>query len=227
MKLLLVEDDRTLQVTVKEALQKDGFDVVACDDGEQALEHLAVEEYELVILDLMLPRKDGFTVLEHIKQKSKRPIVMMLTARDDVESKVRGLDSGADEYLVKPFSMLELFARIRMLLRRNGVTTEQDELAYGAIRIQNAQKVAYIDEQAMTLTKKEFDLLSYFLINKGRVLTKAQIFERIWGWESDTNEGIVDLYVHYVRKKLQPTSAENYIETVRGVGYKLTELSDV
>lgn len=223
VKVLLVEDDVALSASVKKMLLKERYDVDTAYDGAEGLGLLAMGQYDVVILDVMLPYLDGFEVLKKIRQEKVDVAVLMLTAKDDVESRVRGLDTGADDYLVKPFAMAELFARLRVLMRRKNGTNEEVKLVCGPIVMYPEQARVEANEETMNLSKKEFRLLEYLLWNVGRVLTKDQILDRVWGMGSDASDGVVDVYIHYLRKKLTQYNVGVYLETVRGVGYRMKE----
>lgn len=223
MKILIVEDDKELQTTLLDNFAKEGYEIEIANDGEEAYDLLQISQYEAVILDGMLPKMDGFSLLKTIRKEGNQVPILMLTAKDDVKSRVMGLDYGADDYLVKPFAMPELFARLRVLLRRSVQSQEKVILQCGTIIMYPEEATVFVGEEQVHLSNKEFKLLEFLLWNKGRIVTKEQIYERIWGLLSDRTDGIVDLYIHYLRKKLTPFDATKYLENVRGIGYRMKE----
>jgi DNA-binding response OmpR family regulator len=221
MRLLIVEDDRLLRNAMVRALKAEGFKV---DDVENGIEGLLLAKqaiYDLILLDIMLPEMDGLSIIKELHDKSIMTPILLITARDSVEDRVKGLDIGADDYLVKPFAMDELLARIRVILRRQGKTLNQDELSYGPISFIKEKYDGFADGNKLNLTVKEYELLELLLIHPEQILTREQIFTRIWGFHSESNITIVDLYVHYLRKKLSEYACDQYIRTIRGIGYML------
>ncbi|USG66892.1 response regulator transcription factor [Brevibacillus ruminantium] len=223
MRILAVEDERALLEAICGVLQEEGYQVDRAERGDEG--YLLAERgiYDLLVLDIMMPGMDGVALVKKLRAKGQMTPVLLLTAKDSVESRVEGLDAGADDYLVKPFAVEELLARTRALLRRNGKYTTDGELSYGPISLRTNEHDAYVDVHPLKLTSKEYDLLQYFLHNREQILTRDQIFDRIWGIDSEANYGIVDLYVHYLRKKLADYDCDHYIRTVRNVGYILKE----
>lgn len=221
MRLLLVEDDKFLADAVASILEEEGYDVDSADNGTEGLLMAQQGIYDVIVLDLMLPGMDGLSVLRAIRGKADTTPVLILTARDSVEARVKGLDVGADDYLVKPFAIDELLARIRSLIRRTKGIGVSGELVYGAIVLPSGEHEAYCSGQALQLTAKEYELLSYMVQHKGQILRREQMLNRVWGMDSETNDTSVDLYIHYLRKKLSACGCGSYIRTVRGVGYML------
>jgi DNA-binding response OmpR family regulator len=171
----------------------------------------------------MLPGMNGLSIVKKLRNQSMVTPILFLTAMDSVEDRVSGLDSGADDYLVKPFAITELLARVRALLRRQGAMGTEGELSYSIISIKPKLHDAFVDGIPLQLTIKEFELLEFLVLNNEQILTREQIFDRIWGFDSDTASGIVDLYVHYLRKKMNIHGCDYLLHTVRGVGYRLKE----
>jgi two-component system response regulator MprA len=227
--LLLIEDDAAVSASLQRRLRFEGFDVHVADRGEVALEMLPRISPDLILLDVMLPGLDGFAVAERIRELSNVPI-LMLTARDSVEDRVSGLERGADDYLVKPFELPELLARIRALLRRSRLSIEaeprDDQVSFAGISLNaTTRQVAFLGE-ALELTPREFDLLEYFLRHPRQVLTRDQLLSGVWGYDSDASSNLVDVYVLQLRKKLEAKAGGSQgrrIETVRGVGYSLRD----
>lgn len=223
MKALVVEDDPAVRDAVVQALQQDGFDTDKTDngsDGQWMAEH---GSYDIVLLDIMLPEQDGLAITRHLRAAEKDTPVILMTARDAVTDRVRGLDVGADDYIVKPFALSEMMARVRAVLRRHGHGGPTDTITYGAIRIEPKTRNAWFNEQSMTLTTKEYDLLEFFVTNPERILTREQIFDRVWGLDSEAGDTVVDVYVHYLRRKLASAGCNDHIVTQRGVGFMLKE----
>ncbi|WP_374722159.1 response regulator transcription factor [Peribacillus tepidiphilus] len=220
MRILVVEDNITLLHSIKELLSS-SFTVDVASDGEEGL-FLALQNiYDAIILDVMLPGMDGFQIIQELRKENIKTPVLFLTAKDALEDRVRGLDYGADDYLVKPFQAPELEARLRALLRRSGSLTTKQTLCYKGIELHGREKEITIDGQPVKLTLKQYDLLEFFIQNKGSILTKEQIFDRIWGIDSDTSVGVVEVFTHHLRKKLEPYGYDKDIQTVRGIGYML------
>lgn len=224
MRILVVEDDPMLREALVAILQDEGYDVDETGLGDEGLYMAEQDIHDLLILDIMLPGMNGLEIVKGLRAKSTDTPILLLTAKDSVEDRVTGLDVGADDYLVKPFAVPELLARVKALLRRKGAFVGLEEgISYGSISVNPRKKDGFAGEQALQLTIKEYELLEFLLVNSERILTREQIFDRIWGFASDTTIGIVDLYIHYLRKKLATYGCESVIQTVRGVGYMLKE----
>lgn len=219
MLILAVEDEQALLQAIAGVLTDEGYQVDTAERGDDGLLLAQRGIYDLLVLDIMMPGMDGLTLVKTLRAKGIMTPVLFLTAKDSVQAKVEGLDAGADDYLVKPFATEELTARARALLRRHGKTGAEGEMAYGPIALKINEYDGFVDDEPMKLTTKEFELLKYFLQNREQILTRQQIFDRVWGIDSDANYGVVDLYVHYLRKKLG--QYEGFIRTIRNVGYIL------
>lgn len=219
MLILAVEDEQALLQAIAGVLTDEGYQVDCAERGDDGLLLAQRGIYDLLVLDIMLPGMDGVTMVKTLRSKGITTPVLFLTAKDSVKAKVEGLDAGADDYLVKPFAVEELTARARALLRRNGKTGTEGEMSYGPLSLKVNEYDGFIDDEPMKLTTKEYELLKYFLQNREQILTRQQIFDRVWGIDSEANYGVVDLYVHYLRKKLG--AYESLIRTVRNVGYIL------
>ncbi|AXI32290.1 DNA-binding response regulator [Priestia megaterium] len=219
MRVLVVEDDASLLHGIVEGLKEEGYEVDCASEGDEGLFLAEQNIYDALILDIMLPGMTGLDILKKLRKQKVLTKVIFLTAKDSVEDRVKGLDYGADDYLVKPFAMAELFARLRVMLR--DLQAEEGMISYGPISIREANHEVMINGSALTLTIKEFQLLEYFIRNKEQILIRDQIFNRVWGFTSDVGVGVVDVYVHHLRKKLQPFNCDNYVRTVRGVGFML------
>jgi len=216
MRVLVVEDEARMAGLLKRALQEEGHAVDVAADGQEGLWLATENAYGAIVLDVMLPGLDGFQVCRRLRESGSWVPVLMLTARDAVGDRVRGLDAGADDYLVKPFSLLELAARLRALARRDD-RFRPVILAEGDLRLDPAAKRAWRAETELHLSPKEFALLEFFLRHAGRVLTRSQIIEVVWDFAYDGGSNVVDQYVNYLRRKI----GRHDIETVRGMGYRL------
>jgi len=223
--LLVVDDEPEILGYLKRGLVFEGFRVSTAPDGETALALAEQDPPDLVILDVMLPGMDGIAVCEALRQRAAPLPVLMLTARDSVPDRVAGLESGADDYLVKPFAFIELLARVHALLRRASHRREEPRsLRYGDIVLDPQSRIVERAGHSISLTTREFDLLELFLRHPNQVLTRDAILENIWGYQDDIPESnIVDVYVRYLRNKLAPAGESRPIQTVRGVGYVLRE----
>ena len=222
MRLLVVEDNLSLLESIVQLLS-DEFEVDQASNGEDAL-FLAMQNiHDVIVLDVMIPEIDGFEVLQTIRKEGLKIPVLFLTARDSLEDRVKGLDFGGDDYLVKPFQAAELKARIRALLRRSGSLTTDQTIKYRGIELLGKERDILVDGESIKLTAKQYELLEYLIQNKGAILTKEQIYDRIWGFNSDTTVAIVEVFMHHLRKKLEPFGYHADIKTIRGVGYMLNE----
>lgn len=223
MRVLIVEDNAEVAAAIEAALLDERFETEVCHNGRTGLERALDASYDVMILDIMLPDVSGHHVLKEIRKAGLTTPVLFLTARDSVEDRVIGLDYGADDYLTKPFDVAELLARVRALSRRKGSIFQEDQIAYRRIRMSPQAHDAFVDKNPLHLTVKEYELLEYFLVNAEQILTRQQIFYRVWGFNSDSGSAVVDVYVHYVRKKLALYGCDDYVQTVRGVGFMLKE----
>jgi two-component system response regulator MprA len=218
--LLLAEDDQSVRESLERALKFEGYDVHAVTDGGEALEALLSFEPEVIVLDVMMPGIDGLAACRRIREKGIRTPVLMLTARHDVADRVAGLDAGADDYLVKPFDLEELLARLRALVRRGTVVeTDSQLLTVDDMELDLDRREVRRAGQLIDLTKTEFELLALLMHNEGIVLTRDVIYERIWGYDFETNSKSLDVYIGYLRRKTEEGEASRLIHTVRGVGY--------
>lgn len=225
MRILVVEDDRPLLDAVTTLLREESYQVDEADNGLDGLYMAQQRVHDLIVLDIMLPGINGLSVLSELRSQGIRMPVLLLTARDSVEDRVVGLDYGADDYLVKPFASPELLARIRALLRRLSQGAPDGELHYGQLSVKCQFMEGFANGEPLKLTLKEYELMEFLLLNREQILTKEQLLDRVWGIDSEAGMGVVDVYVHYLRKKLAPSGYDRYIHTVRGVGYMLKEKS--
>jgi two-component system response regulator CiaR len=225
LRILVVEDDRPLLDAVVMVLKEEAYQVDEALNGLDGLYLAQQRIHDLIVLDIMLPGQDGLTVLSTLRSEGMTIPILLLTARDSVEDRVHGLDIGADDYIVKPFATPELLARIRVLLRRQSGGAPDGELNYGRLSVKCQLMEGYANGEPLKLTVKEFELMEYLLINREQILTKEQLLDRVWGIDTGAGLGVIDVYVHYLRKKLAPSGCDRYIRTIRGVGYLLKEES--
>lgn len=226
MRLLLVEDETKLAAFIKKALEKKcGHAVDAVNDGEEGLAYASTVDYDLIILDIMLPRMDGLSLLRTLRKKGCKTPILVLTAKATIESKVEGLDSGSDDYLTKPFDLRELVSRVNALLRRNTVD-QQVELMVADLYLDPVKRVARRDGRVLDLTAREFSLLEYLMRKKDHTLSRTQIMDHVWSGEFDGASNIVDVYIKYLRAKVDVAPARKLIHTVWGIGYRLGETAE-
>lgn len=222
MKLLIAEDDRLLSNAIARSL-RDAYAVDQAFDGEEGLFYAAQDVYDLVVLDVMLPARDGFSVLEALRARGVRTPVLMLTAKGTTADKLRGLRSGADDYLTKPFDRDELLARIEAILRRTTGRADVTTIAFKGLVLHTQTKRAAIDGQPLALKGKQYDVLEYLVSHEGSLISKDRLFDKIWGFLSDTSSNVVEVYVSALRKALAPSGYDRYIKTIRGAGYLFAE----
>ena len=222
MRVLVVEDEVRMAGVLQRALKEEGHAVDVAGDGPQGLWLATENQYAAIVLDVMLPGLDGFELCRRLRESGAWDPVLMLTARDGVTDRVRGLDAGADDYLVKPFSLMELAARLRALARRDG-RVRTPVLVEGDLRLDPAAKRAWRAGTELHLSPKEYSLLEFFLRHPGQVLTRSQIIEAVWDFAYDGGSNIVDQYVNYLRRKIDGPFGRRDLETVRGMGYRLRQ----
>jgi two-component system, OmpR family, response regulator MprA len=224
MRIFVVEDDQAVRDALRRALELEGYGVELAGDGEEALRRLDEREVEpdAIVLDVLMPRLDGLEMCRRLRRSGNRTPVLMLTARDQVADRVAGLDAGADDYLVKPFALEELLARVRALLRRtaNGAV---EVLRFADLELDAATREVRRDGELIELTRTEFSLLELFLLNPRQVLTRSLIFERVWGYDFGFGSNSLDVYIGYLRRKTEQGGRPRLIQTIRGVGYALRE----
>lgn len=225
MKVLLVEDDRKVAGFVEQGLKEEGYVVDIASDGAEATMLAHVYQYDVILLDVVLPKKSGFQVAMELRREGRTTPILMLTSRDAVEDIVRGLDSGADDYLSKPFRFDELLARLRALLRRGGAE-RLEVLRYGPITLDRLRHQVSAADRPLDLTNKEFQLLEHFLLHTGEVVRRTQLLEKVWDMHFDPESNVVDVHVGNLRRKLHAACGRQMIQTVRGVGFCLRESSE-
>jgi two-component system, OmpR family, response regulator MprA len=223
MRVLVVDDERAVRDSLRRALELEGYDVELAADGEEALERLAQNgEPDAVVLDILMPKMDGLEVCRRLRREGHRLPVLMLTARDEVENRVAGLDAGADDYVTKPFALEELLARLRALLRRTR-SGSGEVLRFADVELDPKTREVRRAGEPIELTRTEFSLLELFLLNPRQVLTRSVIFERVWGYDFGFSSNSLDVYIGYLRRKTEAGDRPRLIQTVRGVGYALRE----
>ena len=220
MRLLVVEDERKVAGFIKKGLEEEGYAVDLAADGKAGLEMALDRVHDLIVLDIQLPKMDGLSVLNALRREKVAIPVLLLTVRATIEDKVLGLDAGADDYLTKPFAFQELVARVRALLRRHTDGT-QPVLKIADITLDPARRTVLRGDQKIDLTTRELALLDYLMRNEGRVLTRTMISEHVWDYDFDSETNVIDVYVNYLRKKIDSDREQKLIHTVRGVGYML------
>lgn len=225
IKLLVVEDDYALNDTVKETIAELG-EVVQVHDGDEGWFEIESGVYDAVVLDVMLPGQDGFTILKKAKEQFPNLPILMLTAKGEIADKMQGFDLGADEYITKPFYKEELLARLKTLLRHTGVLGQDGALEVGNVQIYVDQHKVLVDDTEVSLQGREFGLLVYLVQHVGQIVTKDQIFDRLWGFDSDTSLTVVEVYMSNLRKNLRQAEAQVNIKTLRNVGYTLNATTE-
>ena len=223
MRILVVDDEPAVLDAVDRALRVEGYDTELAADGQQALDVLAAGAPDALVLDLLMPHVDGLEVCRRLRAAGDRTPVLVLTARDGVPDRVRGLDAGADDYLVKPFALEELLARLRALLRRSGGGGEHELLRFVDVELRPIEHTVRRGQRAIELTRTEFLLLELFMRHPRQVLTRSQIFERVWGYDFGEGSNSHEVYVGYLRRKLEADGEPRLLQTVRGLGYVLRE----
>ncbi len=222
MKILFVEDEKKVAYLVKDALERENYSVELAFDGERGERLATSSDFDLIILDILLPKKDGLSLLKNLRGKKSTTPVLLLTAKSSVEDRVIGLDGGADDYLTKPFAITELLARVRSLIRR-GSTSQATLLRVGDVVLNPLTRNVRRQSKEIELTAKEYALLEYFMKNENKALSRTVISEHIWGYNFDTGTNIIDVYVNHLRNKIDGTFEKKLFHTVRGVGYVMKE----
>ena len=222
MKILIVDDEPAVRESLRRALELETYEIELAENGREALDLLAANGQDAVILDVLMPGLDGLEVCRRIRRAGNRVPVLMLTARDEVENRVAGLDAGADDYVTKPFALEELLARVRALLRRTTEDTEE-VLRFADVELDPGTREVRRNGDPIELTRTEFSLLELFLLNPRQVLTRSIIFERVWGYDFGFASNSLDVYIGYLRRKTEAGGKPRLIQTVRGVGYALRE----
>jgi two-component system, OmpR family, response regulator len=225
MKILVVEDDRKVAGFIEQGLKEEGYVVDVAPDGDEATMLAHVYDYDVILLDVVLPRKNGFQIATELRREGRQTPILMLTSRDATEDVVRGLDAGADDYLAKPFRFDELLARIRALHRRGGAE-RIETLTFGPIVLDRLRHAVTVRERPFELTPKEFQLLEYFLLHPEEVVRRTTLLEKVWDMHFDPESNVVDVHVGNLRRKLAQAAGESLIQTIRGVGFSLRRSPD-
>lgn len=220
MRILIAEDEKDLNQIIKKRLEKEGYTIDACFDGEETLDYLAAAEYDAAILDIMMPKKSGIEVLKELRRKGSGLPVLFLTAKDSIEDRVEGLDLGADDYLVKPFAFEELLARIRAMTRKQ-TKQKTNEYRIADLEVYLDSRQVFRQGKEIVLSNKEFSILRYMIRNQGIVLSRDKIEQHIWNYDYAGGSNVIDVYIRYLRKKIDDGFEPKLIHTVRGAGYVL------
>ncbi|MEH1807535.1 response regulator transcription factor [Nostoc sp.] len=219
MNVLFVEDEAKIANFVRAGLKEQGFVVDYCDNGDDGYLRALDNEYDVIILDIMMPGKDGLSILKLLRRQGRNAPVILLTARNELDDRLQGLNLGADDYIAKPFFVEELAARIHAVVRRS-VSERQNLLCVGPIKLDRITREVTCNHQAIELTSREFNLLEYLMRSPGRVFTRTQILEHVWGYDFNPNTNVVDVCIQRIRKKIDPIDEVVWIESIRGVGYR-------
>ncbi|MEH1965142.1 response regulator transcription factor [Nostoc sp.] len=219
MNVLFVEDEAKIANFVRAGLKEQGFVVDYCDNGDEGYLRALDNEYDAIVLDIMVPGKDGLSILKLLRRQGRNAPVILLTARNELDDRLEGLNLGADDYIAKPFFVEELAARIHAVVRRS-VSERQNLLCVGPIKLDRITREVTCDRQAIELTSREFNLLEYLMRSPGRVFTRTQILEHVWGYDFNPNTNVVDVCIQRIRKKIDPLDEVVWIESIRGVGYR-------
>ncbi|MBD2204103.1 response regulator transcription factor [Calothrix sp. FACHB-1219] len=219
MNVLFVEDEAKIANFVRAGLKEQGFVVDYCDNGDDGYLRALDNEYDAIILDIMVPGKDGLSILKQLRREGRNAPVILLTARNELDDRLQGLNLGADDYIAKPFFVEELAARIHAVVRRS-VGDRQNILTVGPIKLDRIAREVTCNQKAIELTSREFNLLEYLMRSPGRVFTRTQILEHIWGYDFNPNTNVVDVCIQRIRKKIDPSDEPSWIESIRGVGYR-------
>lgn len=222
MQVLIIEDDKILSDTIKQCI-KGKYQVEQAFDGQEGVLYANQDIYDVIILDLMMPIMNGYEVLVELRKQKITTPVLILTAKDALEDKIRGFNSGADDYLVKPFEKEELIARIDAMIRRNNRSYLKNELEFEDMKLDLSSRKAYIKGKEISLQGKQFDMLEYLINYRDKIITKEQIFDKIWGFNSETTTNVVEVYASGIRKELKKYGYDKYFKTIRGVGYMITK----
>ncbi len=224
MKILVVEDDRKVAGFIEQGLREEGYAVDVARDGEEGVMLAHINQYDAILLDLMLPKKNGIQVASELRREGRTTPILMLTARDATEDIVRGLDAGADDYLGKPFKFDELLARMRALVRRGGAA-RLERMVYGPVELDRLKHQAFASGKKLELTPREFQLLEHFVLHPGQVVRRTELLEKVWDMHFDPESNVVDVHVGNLRRKLREAGCDGILQTVRGVGFTLQEPS--
>lgn len=222
MNVLFVEDEAKIADFVRAGLKEQGFTVDYCDNGDDGYSLALDNQYDAIVLDIMVPGKDGLSILKQLRHENRNTPIILLTARNELDDRLQGLNLGADDYIAKPFFVEELVARIHAVIRRS-VGERQNFLAVGALKLDRITREVTCNRKVIELTTREFNLLEYLMRSPGRVFTRTQILEHVWGYDFNPNTNVVDVCIQRIRKKIDPINKEEWIESIRGVGYRFRQ----
>ncbi|MFN6537784.1 MAG: response regulator transcription factor [Nostoc sp. EkiNYC01] len=225
MNILFVEDEAKIANFVRAGLKEQGFVVDYCDNGDDGYLRALDNEYDAIVLDIMVPGKDGLSILKQLRHSGRNTPVILLTARNELDDRLSGLNLGADDYIAKPFFVEELAARIHAVVRRS-VGDRQNLLVVGSLKLDRITREVTYNQRAIELTSREFNLLEYLMRSPGRVFTRTQILEHVWGYDFNPNTNVVDVCIQRIRKKIDPIDQADFIESIRGVGYRFRKPDD-
>ncbi len=226
MKILIIEDEYSLADAIKESLEKEHLDVTIVTNGQDGEDEALTGLYDLILLDIMLPKKNGFEILGTIKQERIKTPVIILTAKGELEDKLNGLENGADDYITKPFHMKELIARVKIILKRKANIDDTNTLSYGDLTLDLGEGKIKCNDKEVSINGKELNLIELLLINKEQIIEKETLTDKIWGYDSDAEYNTVEVYISFLRKKINLLGSKVKISTVRGIGYKLEVKND-
>lgn len=226
MKILIIEDEYSLADAIAETLQKEKFDVKIVTNGEDGEDEALTNIYDLILLDVMLPKKDGFEILKSLKNEKINSPIIMLTAKSEISDKLKGLENGVDDYITKPFHMRELMARIKIVLKRFSNIEDTNILEYGDLKLDLSTGRMLSNGNGINISGKELELLEILLLNKNQIISKEMLINKIWGYDSNAEYNYVEVYASFLRKKLKLLKSKVNIKAVRGMGYKLEEEDD-
>lgn len=219
MRILVAEDEKKMAGFIRKALEEQGYVVDLAADGDRAYQLATGQSYDVIVLDIMLPGRDGLSILRHLRERHNTVPVILLTARAELDERLEGLNLGADDYITKPFFMEELIARVQAVLRRAS-GEKLSLLQVGDLVVNLITREVKVGDRDVELTSREFNLLEYLMRSPGRVYTRTQILEHVWSYDFDTNTNLIDVYIQRLRKKLDPSGEQQFVETIRGVGYR-------
>ena len=226
MNILIIEDEYSLADAISETLKSENFNVKIETNGEDGEYEALTDNYDLIILDVMLPIKNGFDILKTLKEEKIKTPIIMLTAKSEIDDKLNGLENGADDYLTKPFAMRELVARIKVVLKRSNNIENTDSIEYGDLVLELKNAKLKCNNNEIQVSGKEFEILEYLLLNQNQIVSKESILEKIWGYDSETEYNNVEVYITFIRRKLKLIESNVSIKAVRGIGYKLEVKND-
>ena len=226
MRILVIEDEKALAEAISEMLKNEKFDVMVCNNGEDGEDEALTGVYDLILLDIMLPKKNGFDILKTLKEEKLSTPVIVLTAKSEINDKLNGLENGADDYITKPFHMKELIARVKVVLKRNMNIEDINTLSFGDLTLNPATGEIEANDIKISITGKELDLLEVLLINKNQIMNRETLAEKIWGFDTTAEYNNVEVYISFLRKKLKLLNSDVNIKAVRGLGYKLEVEND-